>query len=209
MLYSLRKKGCLVTEKKIHIRNAIFLGGMCALAYLAVYVVRNVLGAAAPMITAEGVMSTGQIGTLSSVFFVTYAVGQLINGTLGDHIPAKYMIGFGLILAGGCHLVLTAALSSPLLAYVLYAAVGFFLAMVYGPMAKVVAENVHPLYAPRCSLGYTFSSLLGSPAAGVLVMVLSWQWVFAGSSALLIAMGLVVFVSFCLYERHGDRKSVV
>ena len=190
-------------DKKQQIRNALLLGGMCALAYFAVYVVRNILGTVAPMITAQGVMSTEQIGILSSVFFVAYAVGQLLNGALGDHIPAKYMIGFGLILAGGCHLGLTVALSSPLLAYVLYAAVGVFLAMVYGPMTKVVAENVHPLYAPRCSLGYTFSSLLGSPAAGVLAMALSWQWVFVGGSTALIVMGLVVLVSFCLYERHG------
>lgn len=194
------------SQKRTNIRNAILLGGMCALAYLAVYVVRNVLSTVTPMITAEGVMSTEQIGTLSSVFFVAYAVGQLFNGVLGDHIPAKYMIGFGLMLAGVCHLGLTASLSSPLLANALYAAVGVFLAMVYGPMTKVVAENVHPLYAPRCSLGYTFSSLLGSPAAGVLAMVLSWQGVFVGSSATLMIMGLVVFVSFCLYERRGIIK---
>ena len=191
------------TNKKLQIRNAILLGGMCALAYLAVYVVRNVLSTVAPMITADGVMSTEQIGTLSSVFFVAYAVGQLFNGVLGDHIPAKYMIGFGLLLAGVCHLGLTASLASPLLAYVLYAAVGVFLAMVYGPMTKVVAENVHPHYAPRCSVGYTFSSLLGSPAAGLFSMLLSWQGVFISSSSVLIAMGAVVFVAFCLYERHG------
>ena len=190
-------------EKARNIRNAVLLGGMCALAYLAVYVVRNVLSTVTPALTAEGVMTTEQVGTLSSVFFVAYAVGQLLNGALGDHIPAKYMIGGGLLLAGVCHMVLTVVLTAPLLAYGIYTATGFFLAMVYGPMTKVVAENVHPLYAPRCSLGCTFSSLLGSPMAGVLAMLMPWRGVFVGSSTTLIVMGLVVFISFCAHEHHG------
>ncbi|MBQ9859233.1 MAG: MFS transporter [Clostridia bacterium] len=190
-------------EKKIAARNAVMLGGMCALAYLAVYVVRNVLSTVTPSILSGGFMSTEQVGTLSSVFFIAYAVGQLINGIIGDRIPAKFMLGAGLLMAGVSHLVLTVVLSAPLWAYVAYAATGFFLSMVYGPMTKVVAENVHPLYAPRCSLGYTFSSLLGSPAAGVLAMVLSWQGVFVVGSSALVAMGVAVFVAFCLYERHG------
>lgn len=192
-----------VAEKKIAARNAILLGGMCALAYLAVYVVRNVLSTVTPSILSGGVKSTEQVGTLSSVFFIAYAVGQLINGIIGDRIPAKYMLGLGLLLAGLSHLVLTAVLSVPLWAYVAYAATGFFLSMVYGPMTKVVAENVHPLYAPRCSLGYNFSSLMGSPLAGVLAMTLTWQGVFIVGSTALAVMGVVVFVAFCVYERYG------
>ena len=35
-----------------------------------------------------------------------YAIGQLINGIIGDKIKAKYMIGLGLIFAGVIRILL-------------------------------------------------------------------------------------------------------
>ena len=81
-------------------KNAIMLGGMCCLSYLAVYIARNVLSAVTPSLISNGIFSETQIGTLSSVYFIAYAVGQLINGIIGDKIKAKYMISAGLVLAG-------------------------------------------------------------------------------------------------------------
>ena len=49
-------------------RHAIFLGTLCSVSYLAVYL-------------------------------VAYAIGQLINGTIGDWIKTKYMVAFGLMSA--------------------------------------------------------------------------------------------------------------
>ncbi len=51
--------------------------------YLAVYVARNALSAASPQMIEAGVFTTEQIGTLSSSYFIVYAVGQLINGAVG------------------------------------------------------------------------------------------------------------------------------
>ena len=39
--------------------------------------------------------------------------------------------------------------ATPLTASLAYAMTGFFLAMIYGPMTKVVAENTEPLHAVR------------------------------------------------------------
>ncbi|MBQ1203720.1 MAG: hypothetical protein IIX61_07985, partial [Loktanella sp.] len=87
------------TEKAIKIRNAVLLGTLCAIAYLAVYVARNILSTVTPQMTAQGIMTAGQIGTLSSIYFIVYAFGQLINGSIGDHLSPKYMISLGLLLA--------------------------------------------------------------------------------------------------------------
>lgn len=83
------------------------LGSVCSLSYWAVYVARNILGAVSPQMIEQGVFTTENIGTLSSTYFITYAVGQLINGAIGDKIKAKYMISFGLILAGLSTLLFT------------------------------------------------------------------------------------------------------
>ena len=184
-------------------RKAILIGGMCSISYLAVYLARNILGTVSPQMIENGFFTTEEIGKLSSIYFVTYAVGQLINGAIGDKIKAKYMISFGLILAGVCNLLFAAFSGSVLMAYISYGMTGFFLSMIYGPMTKVVAENTEPIYATRCSLGYTFASFFGSPLAGVLAALFAWQAVFTSSSAVLLIMGFICFTVFTVFEKKG------
>ena len=185
------------------VKNAIMIGVMCSLSYLAVYFVRNILSAVAPQMTETGAFTTEQIGTLSSIYFITYAVGQLINGAIGDKIHAKYMISLGLILAGIGNIIFTLFSASLITAYISYGLCGFFLSMVYGPMTKVVSENTEPIYATRCTLGYTFASFVGTPLAGLLAVALAWQGVFHAGSLALLAMGAVCFAVFCYFERAG------
>lgn len=187
-------------------KKAFLLGGLCSISYLAVYVAKGALSAATPQITEAGAFTTEQIGTLSSVYFIVYAIGQLINGAIGDKIKAKYMISFGLILASLGFLLLPQLAGLPNYAYIAYGSAGFFMAMIYGPMTKVVAENTEPVYATRCSIGYTMASFLGSPAAGILAAVLAWQWVFRSTGSILLIMGAVAFVCFSLMEKKGIVK---
>ncbi len=184
-------------------KNALMLGSLCFFSYLAVYVARNILGAVSPQMEGSGVFSKESIGTLSSIYFIAYACGQLVNGLIGDRIKAKYMMSLGLILAGVCNLLLPALSDSLVAVYVTYGATGFFLSMIYAPMTRVVAESVDLVYATRCSLGYTVASFLGSPMAGVLAALLAWQGVFTVSSILLAVMGVICFVVFILFEKKG------
>ena len=71
-------------------KNAILIGFMCSFAYLAVYISRNMLGAITPAMIEAG-YSEEFIGKISSFYLVFYAIGQLINGSLGDRIKAKWM----------------------------------------------------------------------------------------------------------------------
>ena len=73
-------------------------------------------------------------------------------------------------------------------------------------MTKVVAESTEPLYTTRCSLGYTFASFLGSPAAGLLALIFSWQGAFVASSVALVLMGILVFIFFAIFEKSGVVK---
>ena len=86
-------------------KKAIVIGSACSISYLAVYIARNILGAVTPQMIKAGVFSEDNIGTLSAIYFICYAMGQLLNGSLGDKIKAKYMIGLGLIMAGCCNLI--------------------------------------------------------------------------------------------------------
>ena len=183
--------------------NALYIGFLCSVSYLAVYFARNILSAVSPEML-EGGFDTEYLGQASSLYFITYAVGQLINGLIGNKVPAKIMIGSGLILAGILNLVFPLIISeSPTGALVVYAVIGFFLSMIYAPMTRVVAENTDPMYTHRCSLGYTFSEFLGTPLAGIAAAFLTWQSTFFSGSAFLCIMGCIIFAVFTSFEKKG------
>lgn len=192
--------------KKPAVRNAVMIGTLCSASYLGVYFARNILGAVTPQIVNSGVYSESYIGTVSSLYFTFYAVGQLINGLIGDKINARIMISLGLIFAGITNFIFPFMLDNPTAAQFIYGMTGFFLSMIYAPMTKVVAENTEPIYAVRCSLGYTFASFFGSPLAGVAAALLVWTAVFTVSSAVLVIMGITCFVVFLTLEKKGIVK---
>lgn len=187
-------------------RKAISIGSLCAISYLSVYFSRNILSAVSPEIVEQNVFNNEQLGVFSSLFFITYAIGQLVNGIVGDKIKAKYMLSFGLLLAGVASLAFVFVTDVLMLSYIAYALVGFFLSMIYAPMTKVVSENTTLIYAERCSLGYTFSSLFGSPLAGLAALFLPWQGGLILSGALLALMGVVCLVMFRAFEHKGYIK---
>lgn len=190
-------------KKAIH---AVYIGFLCSVSYLAVYFARNILSTVSPQMIAGG-YSEAYIGKVSSVYFIFYAFGQLINGVIGDRVKARYMISVGLLLAGISNFLFSKmAGSSPEAAQYIYGMTGFFLAMIYAPMMKVVAENTEPVYATRCSLGFTFASFFGSPLAGVVAALLVWQSVFKISSIALGVMAILVFCFFLLFEKQGIVK---
>ena len=194
------------TLKKPSVRNAIMIGTLCSSSYLGVYFARNILSAVTPqIIEAEG-FTEEYIGMVSSLYFMFYAVGQLINGMIGDRIKARYMISFGLILAGVTQIIFPHMLDMPQAAQFVYGMTGFFLSMIYAPMTKVVSENTEPIYATRCSLGYTFASFFGSPLAGVAAALLVWTSVFNLSSIILFIMGTLCFIIFLTMEKKGIVK---
>ena len=190
-------------------KRAVKIGSICFFAYLAVYLARNVLGTVTPALQAQG-FTKDDIGVASSIYFYAYAVGQLINGLIGNRIKAKYMMSIGLAMAGVSNFVFAQLCFNndlygqiPMLAYAAYGAAGFFLSMIYGPMTKVVSENTEMPYTTRCSLGYTFASYFGSPAAGLLATFLAWQNVFSVSAIVLVLMALVLLAYFTMFEKRG------
>ncbi len=85
-------------------KMAVLIGTLCSVSYFAVYIARNILSAVSPQMVDSGIAES-YITTASAVYFYVYAVGQLINGIIGDKIKARYMISLGLILAGVCNVI--------------------------------------------------------------------------------------------------------
>jgi sugar phosphate permease len=112
----------------------------------------------------------------------------------------------GLLGAGIMNVLFARTAANALVASLVYCLTGYFLSMIYGPMTKMVSENTEPIYATRCSLGYTFASFFGSPAAGLIAAFLTWKIAFGVSSAVLFLMSAMVMVFFTVFEKKGVVK---
>lgn len=188
--------------KNNDIRNAIFLGFVCTISYLGCYFARNVLSVVSPQMSEHSIFTVEFIGLLSTGNMFAYAIGQLLNGRVGDLIKGKYLVGGGLVISGICNLLLP-FLKIPILILVTYSLMGFFLSMIYAPIMRIVAENTLPIYASRCGLGFSFASLIGAPAASIVALFFNWEYVFIVCGVILILLGGACFVTFTVFEQKG------
>lgn len=183
-------------------KYAFYIGAICVLGYVACYFAKNLLGVLSPYMIEEGFYDVQYIGLLSTANMFFYAIGQLINGIIGDRIKAKYMIGCGLFFTGICYLVM-AFFNAGMLVTVVYSLSGFFLSMLYAPMMKVIAENTSTVHAIRCCLGLAYAALAGTPIVGMLAIVFHWNVVFIVCGFSLMFVGILSFVCFYMFEKTG------
>lgn len=78
------------------------------LAYTSIYIARVNLSIAGPELIGKEIINSAQLGLLGSCFFVCYAIGRIVNGTLSDSVPPKFMLGTGLILVGIANICISA-----------------------------------------------------------------------------------------------------
>ncbi|NMA65286.1 MAG: MFS transporter [Clostridiaceae bacterium] len=186
------------------ISKPIKIGSFCILTYLVSYISRNLLSVVSPELIEKNIFSKEYIGYLSSVYLVVYALGQLLNGILGDRINPKYMI------LTGCLLSSTGMLIFPLVTYTFihilcFAFFGFGLSMLRGPLMKIISENTLPKEARFICVLFSVSSFLGPLVASFMAVIFQWKGIFIGTSIFAFTMGLVSFFVISAFE----HKSII
>lgn len=136
------------------------LFAVCYFAYSSIYVARLNLSVASPLMIEQGILSKAQFGMIGGAFFFAFAFGKLPNGYFGDRLPAKLMIIGGLLLVGLANLLIGIHPAYPSI-FVLWGLNGLGQSMIWGPMLRLVTDNVEPRHATVCA-----SLLVSSVAAG-------------------------------------------
>ena len=190
------------TQQKSMLRKAISMGFISVFAYIASYYSRSLLSVATPNMLQSGEYTTEFIGLLSSVQFLVYAAGQLVNGLAGDMINPKYMISVGLSVTG-VSLVLFPIVPFAWMQLLCFAIIGLALSMLRGPIMKMVSENVNKDYSRIICTFLSAASFTGTLIASAFAIVFKWDMMFivAGIIALLIAA--IAFVSLSVFEHKG------
>ena len=189
-------------------RKAINIGSICVFSYLASYYMRNLLSVSTPAMLDTGLFTKEMIGLCSSVYFLIYAVGQLLNGMIGDKVSAKKMVFGGLLICGISSIAFAFCTTMPL-RILIFALMGFSLSMLRGPLVKTISENTLPKYARICCTFFSFAAFAGPFIASFIAMLFDWKMTFivAGASCVFIAVCAYVVLSH--FEKKGMIKQAV
>lgn len=167
-------------------------------------------------IISEMELSTGFSRSLLSLSltgsFITYGVGQVLSGILGDRIQPKKMILLGLLLSAGMNALLPLC-QSPTQMTVLWCVNGFAQACLWPPLVRLMVAlftaEEYKKYSVIVSMGGSIGTILVYLASPMLILTLGWKSVFWTASVCGIVMALVWCKLPCHIEKKQPEKEAV
>ncbi len=194
-------------KTNLEFSKAIKIGTVCIFSYLSSYYMRNLLSVCTPEMLSSGGFNKEIIGAFSSIYFLVYAFGQLINGFIGDGVKAKNMTLIGLSVCGMASIVFAFTRNFPV-QLMLFAIMGFALSMLRGPLVKTISENIIPKYARVCCVFFSFSSFAGPLIASLLTMIFNWKSTFIVAGISCVVVALCSYTVLSILEKQGAIVSV-
>ncbi|WP_223851712.1 MFS transporter [Cupriavidus pauculus] len=175
--------------------------------YLFYYTGRQTFGFAIPGIQAELRLSKSALGWVSATMLWAYAVGQSINGNLGDKFGGRVMMLAGAILSFLAN-VATSEASGLVSLIVFWGMNGYFQAMGFAPGSRLISNwwghgkrgFVYSFYVGGSSLSSVIAYVL--PILILQVLGLGWREIFRYAPMLMVAGALAMF--FVVRERPED-----
>lgn len=156
----------------------------CALAclvYFTSYLTRKSYNASLlAIMDATGMLKTA-VSLAVTGSFITYGVGQVVSGLLGDKIRPRYMIAIGLLGASLCNVAIPFFPTAVGFA-VVWSINGFFQSMVWPPLTRAMSENFSFSFYRRGSRLVVIAASLATVAVFGLVSLCAarfdWQMTF-------------------------------
>lgn len=186
------------------------LAWLFAYVYFASYVTRINLAA----VIQEVVTDTGYEKSALSVILVcmsiSYGIGQIINGWIGDHIKPQNLIFIGLITATAVNVALPFFTSSITAMCILWTVNGFAQAMMWPPIVKIMVSTMDEVTYGEASVIVSLGSSVGTIfvylTAPLIITLLSWEFVLFLSAAIGL---LSVILWAILKDRTYDEKVIL
>lgn len=183
------------------------IGSFCIATYLASYVTRNILSVSTPEMIKEAFFTKEYTGLLSSICFIFYAAGQLINGFIGDRVHPKYMIIMGLGISSVSTFVIT-IFDNRILHFTAFALIGFGLSMLRGPLMKVISENTAATHARMICTLFSMAGFAGPLIASILSIFFKWRAVFTATGVISVIITVLAVAAITALEKRGEIKFV-
>jgi OPA family glycerol-3-phosphate transporter-like MFS transporter len=170
-----------------HLLSKRMMLSLCWLAYTAAYLARSGISAGYPTLALHYGTNEAWLGAVGSAFFAAYAIGQLVNGFLGDRVsPARFVL-LSMVGSTAVYALILTVDNAAILPW-LWGLNGVFLSMLWGPMLRLLCmrfsharkETLAVLMGTAPVGGYCLGWLVLAPA----VPTWGWQAVFIAPLAL-------------------------
>jgi len=162
-------------------RGTAYFCFLCCLVYFTSYLTRIDYAAVLVEIIADlGITkSTASIAVTGS--FITYGLGQLVSGWLGDKISPRYLIAGGLCCTSVTNLLMS-VLPDITVMTVFWCFNGFFQAMLWPPLVRIMAENLDENTYSNASVSVSAAASIATIVvyllAPVVILFSGWRTVF-------------------------------
>lgn len=185
-------------------RRILFAVMFC---YLFFYTGRQTFGFAIPGIQAEFGVSKETLGWVSAVLLWCYAVGQAINGNLGDKFGGRRVMSAGAILS--CLTNWAVSFSTSVMSLgVMWGLNGYFQAMGWAPGSRLLSNWFGKSERGKVFGCYVFAAGMASVLSFVTSILvvhiweLDWRWIFRLPVLLMLFGGITFY--FVARERPED-----
>lgn len=167
---------------------------LCAAVYFCSYLTRLDYGAVmVEMVRAEGFSRVDASAALTGLF-ITYGLGQLISGYLGDRVRPQLLIFLGLIACGLMNLLIPFC-PSPAWMTVVWSVNGLAQAMMWPPLVRIMSQHMTESEYKVATVHVSWGSSLGTIVIYLMIPLLlkvsSWRGVFYCAAA--VGMGMAAF----------------
>ncbi len=158
-----------------------WLFAICFLVYCVSYIARGSFSFVRSTMIDDGVIGVGIAGAISAAYFIFYAVGQLVNGFLGDKISPFWMVSIGLCIVVLSNVAMM--LLQPSYLYVLWWGInGYGHSMLWAPIYFVLSNMINQRLRAFALTAISISSPLGKISSalisGIALKGDIWQRVF-------------------------------
>jgi len=191
------------TAKKVFI--------LCWLSYAGAYLCRTNLSIVIPDLIQNLGWDKASIGLMGSLFFWTYAFGQLINGYVGDRVNFRIFVFTSLFLSSLINLILGFVINK-LTFTILWGINGYLLSMLWGPIIRILGlwfpKEAHTKVGVGISTSMFMGYILYWGPLGKFIKATNWRLAFfiPGILVLLFSLYWLKFLptSKTLTERESS-----
>ena len=184
---------------------------LLSLVYFASYIMRINFTVLIVKVCSELGKEKSELAIVVTALTVTYGVGQILCGILGDKIKSKTMILFGLCLAVACNIALLFC-KDVLPMTIVWGVNGLAHAMFWPPIVRLMARNLteaeYAYASVRVTWGSSIATILLYLCCPLLLMIMSWRMIMLICAICgLIIMVLWVTLSPKLFKAgaHSDE----
>ncbi len=163
-------------------KEVIALTLLSVLVYFCSYLVRINYAAIIVELIASGTVTKTQTAAVTTVAFITYGVGQLVSGVVGDKFSPRLLIFWGFTVTVLMNFLMPLSSHSFILMSVIWGINGIAQAFMWPPLAKIMTSAMtdadYTKSVPFIGIGSALATIIVYLLSPFIIKYLGWQYVF-------------------------------